>query len=113
MYAPTTVGPIGTTDGMVVQFKVTVEPVSGVSQYRIRGYLTRVVPSVTGLGAADDLGSLMVFTEPQAIVLAGGEVIVKLPLCEECRRGSTLFVRYLGTAIAAPGSMTGPKGGEF
>jgi hypothetical protein len=83
MYAPTTVGPIGTTGGMVVQFKVTADPVSGVSQYRIRGYLTGVVPTVTGLGVADDLGSLMVFTEPQAIALAGGEVIVKLPLCED------------------------------
>jgi hypothetical protein len=50
-----------------------------VSQYRIRGYLT----TVTGLDVADDLGSLMVFTEPQAIAPAGGEVIVKLPLCED------------------------------
>jgi hypothetical protein len=50
-----------------------------VSQYRIRGYLT----TVTGLGVADDLGLLLVFTETQAIAPAGGEVIVKLPLCED------------------------------
>jgi len=111
MYAPTTVGPIGTTGGMVVQFKVTADPVSGVSQYRIRSYLTGVVPTVTGLGVADDLGSLMVFTEPQAIALAGGEVIVKLPLCEDA--GAHPSSDTWAPPFAAPRSMTGLKGGEF
>jgi len=111
MYAPTTVGPIGTTGGMVVQFKVTADPVSGVSQYRIRSYLTGVVPTVTGLGVADDLGSLMVFTEPQAIALAGGEVIVKLPLCEDA--GAHPSSDTWAPPFAAPRSMTGLKGGQF
>jgi len=67
----------------VVQFKVTVDPVSGLSHYELRTYLSGNVPVVTGLGVADDLGSLMVFTDPSGIGLAGQEVITKLPLCED------------------------------
>jgi hypothetical protein len=38
---------------------------------------------VTGLGVADDLQSLMVFTDSSGLDLAGQEVITKLPLCED------------------------------
>jgi hypothetical protein len=63
---------------VVVQFKVTVDPVSGLSQYRGRGYVVGL-PSVTGLGVADDLKSLMVYADTVGLT----SVIVKLPLCED------------------------------
>ena len=75
MYA----GPLG---GKVVQFKVTINPVSGLSQYASRTYATGLA-LVTGLGVADDLQSLMVFSDPSNLGLAGQEVIAKLPLCED------------------------------
>jgi hypothetical protein len=74
MYAP--------TGGRVVQFKVTVDPVSGLSQYLFRTYVSGLAP-VTGLGVADDLQSLIVFTDPLALGLPGQELIFKLPLCED------------------------------
>jgi len=80
MYAPT-------ARGTVVQFKVTVDPVSGLSQYASRTYVSGLAPVagtiMTGLGVADDLQSLMVFTDPSGIGAAGQEVITKLPLCED------------------------------
>jgi len=66
----------GTT---VVQFKVTVDPVSGLSQYRSRGYAARLPAFPTGLGVADDLKSLMVYGETNGLDF----VVVKLPLCED------------------------------
>jgi len=69
--------------GGVAQFKVTVDPALGLSHYIIRTYLSGSVPLTTGLGVADDLGSLMVFTDPSAAGLQGQEVVVKLPLCED------------------------------
>jgi hypothetical protein len=83
MYVPT-------RSGTVVQFKVTTDPVSGLSQYAFRTYATGLSPPtsfgpapVTGLGVADDLQSLMVFTDLSAIGSAGQEIITKLPLCED------------------------------
>jgi hypothetical protein len=37
----------------------------------------------TGLGVADDLKSLMVFTDPSAVGTVAAEVVKKLPLCED------------------------------
>jgi hypothetical protein len=82
MYAPSSTAENG-AGGSVVQVKVTVDPVSGVSHYILRTYLSGSLPLVTGLGVADDLGSLMVFTDPSGVGLPGQEVIVKLPLCED------------------------------
>jgi len=62
----------------VVQFKVTVDPVSGLSQYRFRSYATGF-SSVAGLGVADDLNSLMVYTS----TLGLDTFVTKLPLCED------------------------------
>jgi hypothetical protein len=73
------VGPIG---GTVVQFKVGVDPISGLSTYKFRTYGTGF-SLITGLGVADDLQSLMVFSDPSAIGLAGQEVVTKVPLCED------------------------------
>ena len=73
------VAPLG---GTVLQFKVTVDPVSGLSQYIFRTYVSGL-SLVTGLGIADDLLSLMVFTDPSAVGAAGQELIFKLPLCED------------------------------
>ena len=70
MYAP--------TGNRVVQFKVTVDPVSGLSQYRFRSYATGF-SSVAGLGVADDLNSLMVYTS----TLGLDTFVTKLPLCED------------------------------
>lgn len=70
MYAPT-----GST---VAQFKVTVHPASRLSKYALRTYVTGL-PSVAGLGVADDLKSLMVSTP----TLGLDTLITKLPLCED------------------------------
>ena len=72
-------GPLG---GTLVQFKVTKDPVSGLSQYKFRTYVTGL-SLTTGLGIADDLASLMVFTDPTALGLAGQEIVTKLPICED------------------------------
>ena len=69
--------------GGVVQFKVTINPALGTSVYRLRTYLSGSVPLITGLGVADDLGSLMVFTDPSAVGTLDQEDILKLPLCED------------------------------
>jgi len=52
----------GGTAQPVVQFKVTVDPVTGLSRYAARTYLSSGQQLVTGLGVADDLKSLMAFT---------------------------------------------------
>ena len=72
----------GPVSGSVVQIKMTVDPKSGLSQYSSRTYLTGIA-NVTGLGVTDDLGSLMVFTDPSIVGLPGQEVVTKLPLCED------------------------------
>ena len=71
-------GPVG---GFVVQAHLGKDGV-GRTTYRIRQYLSGTSLS-TGLGVADDLGSLMVMTDPSAVGLAGQEVMTKLPLCED------------------------------
>jgi hypothetical protein len=71
-------GPVG---GTTVQFKLGTDAV-GRTTYRFRTYLTGTSLS-TGIGVADDLGSLMVMTDPSAVGLAGQGVITKLPLCED------------------------------
>ena len=73
----------GGTGQPVVQFKVTVEPVTGLSQYASRTYLSGLSSFTTGLGVADDLNSLMTFTDPSGVGSASQEVIVKAPLCED------------------------------
>jgi hypothetical protein len=75
MYAP--------TGSRVVQFKVTVDPATGLSTYAFRTYLSGLSGFVTGLGVADDLKSLMTFSDPSGFGFAGQEVITKLPLCED------------------------------
>jgi hypothetical protein len=82
-------GPVG---GTVVQFKVTVDPISGLSNYQFRTVLTGTSLS-TGIGVADDLtysnlnggvgGSLMVMSDPSAIGASGQEAITRMPLCED------------------------------
>ena len=73
----------GSLGGPVVQIKVTVDPVTGLSQYTSRTYLSGLSSFTTGLGVADDLNSLMTFTDPSGVGSAGQEVIVKAPLCED------------------------------
>jgi hypothetical protein len=74
-----------TGSNSVVQLKVTVDPVSGQSQYTSRIYVSGLsgFGLLTGLGVADDLKSLMTFTDPTGNGLADQEVITKLPLCED------------------------------
>ncbi len=71
-------GPLG---GTIVQAQLG-NDVAGRTTYRFRTYLTGI-SLTTGIGVADDLGSLMVMTDPSAIGLAGQEVVTKLPLCED------------------------------
>jgi hypothetical protein len=75
MYA----SPIG---GTLVQLKVTTDPLSGLSQARFRTYVTGL-SLVTGLGIAEDLGALVIYTDPSAIGAAAQEVVSMLPLCED------------------------------
>jgi hypothetical protein len=70
------------TGGTIVQFKVTIDPVSKLSRYKLRTYVTGLSLN-TGIGVADDLQSLMIFTDPSAVGLAGQEVVTRLPLCED------------------------------
>jgi hypothetical protein len=65
--------------GSVVQIKVTIDPITLLSKYTSRIYATGFSLD-TGLGVAEDLGSLMVFSDPTGGV-AGQEVVTKLPLC--------------------------------
>jgi hypothetical protein len=71
----------GTITGPVMQFKVT-KDATGLSHYSSRAYETGL-STTTGLGVADDLKALMVFTDPSAVGVAGQEVVTKLPLCED------------------------------
>jgi hypothetical protein len=68
--------------GSITQLKVTTNPLTGVSTYKSRTYLSGVSVT-TGLGVADDLKSLMVYTDPSAAGTAAAEVLMKLPLCED------------------------------
>src|SRR5499427_7257059 len=72
-------GPVG---GTVYQFLVKTNPISGLSEYRYRTYVTGL-SIVTGLGTDDALQSLFIFTDPTAIGLAAREFVTKLPLCED------------------------------
>jgi hypothetical protein len=69
--------------GAVIQFKVTKNPNTGQSQYTSRTYVSGVPGITTGLGVADDLQSLMVYSDPSGIGAAGAEVVTKVPLCED------------------------------
>jgi hypothetical protein len=72
-------GPIG---GTVYQFLVKTNPISGLSEYRYRTYVSGL-SIVTGLGTDDALQSLFIYTDPTAIGLAAREFVTKLPLCED------------------------------
>jgi hypothetical protein len=71
-------GPLG---GLVIQAHLGKDFV-GRTTYKTRTYLSGISLS-TGLGIADDLGSLMVMTDPSAVGLSGQEVVTKTPLCED------------------------------
>jgi hypothetical protein len=71
---------LGTNAGPVVQIKVTTNPTSGLSSYALRTYLTGAT-AISSVGVADDLGSLMVFSNPPTVGLPG--FWTKLPLCED------------------------------
>jgi hypothetical protein len=72
----------GGTAGPTLQSKVTSDPVSGLSQYANRTYVSGLAIT-TGLGVADDLKSFMDFTDLSGIGSFNREEIVKLPLCED------------------------------
>jgi hypothetical protein len=72
-------GPLG---GTVTQFKLTIDPISGLTSYNFRTILTGI-SLTTGLGVADDLQSLMIYTDPSAVGAAGQGVVTKIPLCED------------------------------
>jgi hypothetical protein len=90
------VGPVG---GNVVQFAVTQDQ-NGQSNYQFRTYVTGL-SILTGLGVADDLQSLMIYTDPTTLGLASQEVVTRLPLCED----------MLGETTVAGGTGGGSTGG--
>jgi len=73
--------------GTITQFKVTTDPISGLSQYKFRTYMTGGVGLTNGLGVADDIGSLLLYVNPNVPVRGVGgnipETVTKLPLCED------------------------------
>ena len=71
---------LGTNLGPVVQIKVTTNPASGLSSYSLRPYVTGL-STISSVGVADDLGSVMVFSSPPTAGLPG--FWTKLPLCED------------------------------
>ena len=73
----------GSVSGPVVQTKVTVDPITGLSHYTSRTYLSGLPGILTGVGIADDLKSLMAFIDSSGIGLEVQEVVVKVPLCED------------------------------
>jgi hypothetical protein len=93
-------GPLG---GTLVQFKVSVDPISGFSEYAFRTYVTGL-SIVTGLGVAEDLESLIVMGDPTALGLAAQERMTKLPLCEDMNEPS-------GSAFTGGGAIGGILGG--
>src|SRR5262249_29784853 len=76
-------GPVG---GTIVQFKLTIQPFSGLTTYQFRTFLTGI-SLTTGLGVAEDLsysdlgsngqGSLMIYTDPSNVGAAGQEVVTR------------------------------------
>jgi hypothetical protein len=90
------VGPVG---GNVVQFAVTLDQ-NGQSSYKFRTYVTGL-SILTGLGIAEDLKSLMIYTDPTTLGLASQEVVTRLPLCED----------MLGETTVAGGTTTTTGGG--
>jgi hypothetical protein len=72
-------GPVG---GTIIQYKISLDPFSRVTQYKFRTLVTGL-SIVTGLGVAMDLQSLMIYTDPTAIGLAAQEIVTKVPLCED------------------------------
>jgi hypothetical protein len=68
--------------GALIQFHVTKNPVTGASQYSSKTYVSSIPGITTGIGVADDLQSLMVYSDPSGIGAAGAEVVTKVPLCE-------------------------------
>jgi hypothetical protein len=69
----------GASSGQVLQYKVTVDPVSGLSQYKFRLYVGGL-QLITGIGIADDLKSLIVYDQ---ILSTGSWQAIKVPLCED------------------------------
>jgi hypothetical protein len=90
------VGPLG---GNVIQFAVTQDQ-NGQSNYQFRTYVTGL-SILTGLGVAEDLKSLMIYTDPTTLGLASQEVVTRLPLCED----------MLGETTVAGGGTTTTGGG--
>ncbi len=100
------VGPLG---GNVIQFAVTVDPFDGTSKYQFRTYITGL-SILTGLGVADDLQSLMIFTDPTTLGLASQEVVTKLPLCEDMLGETTVASgggSTPGVGVTGTGGITG------
>jgi len=77
MYAPML------NNTVVVQFKVTADSISGLSQYKFRTYIAGLPPEITGLGVADDLQSLMIYINVLNLGAVERENFTRLPLCED------------------------------
>ena len=71
--------PIG---GTIQQFYLTKDPFSGLTNYAFRQLVTGL-PVVTGLGIAEDLQSLIIYSDPSAIGLSAQEFVTKMALCED------------------------------
>ena len=73
--------PVG---GTIQQFYVTQDPLTGLTNYNLPARtLVTGLPVVTGLGIADDLQSLIIYSDPSAIGLSAQEFVTKLALCED------------------------------
>ncbi|HET7882721.1 MAG TPA: hypothetical protein VFL55_17690 [Acetobacteraceae bacterium] len=70
--------PVG---GTLQQFYITLDS-DGFTHYASRTLVTGL-PVVTGLGVAEDLQSLMIYSDPSAIGLSAQEFVTKMALCED------------------------------
>jgi hypothetical protein len=96
------VGPVG---GTVIQFAVT-PGLDGTSKYQFRTYVTGL-SILTGLGVAEDLRSLMIYTDPTTLGLASQEVVTRVPLCEDMLGEQTVA----GGTTTTTGGTTTTTGG--
>jgi hypothetical protein len=72
--------PIG---GIVIQVKAFTDPTNqNLTTYGSPKVYATGLPLVTGLGVAEDLDSLIVYSDPSGIGAAGQEIVNRFPLCE-------------------------------
>ena len=96
--------------GTVYQFLVTVNPITGFSEYQART-LVSGLSLVTGLGVDDAHESLFIYSDPTGAELSGREFVTKMPLCEDMDGETVIVVGSQGnTGTGSTGTGTTSTG---